>query len=53
MASSVREQSKETAAVGNEIPETGWAYQDGVFKKLADAHVSLATHALNYGTGVF
>ncbi|MDP9281600.1 MAG: aminotransferase class IV, partial [Chloroflexota bacterium] len=53
MASSVREQPKETAAVGTEIPETLWAYQDGVFKRLADAHVSLATHALNYGTGVF
>ena len=24
-----------------------------MFKKLADAHVSIATHALNYGTGVF
>jgi len=53
MASSVHERLKETAALGTEIPETGWAYQDGVFKKLADAHVSLATHALNYGTGVF
>jgi branched-chain amino acid aminotransferase len=51
MASSVHE--RETAALGTEIPETGWAYQDGVFKRLADAHVSLATHALNYGTGVF
>jgi len=53
MASSVHERMKETAALGAEIPETGWAYQDGVFKRLADAHVSLATHALNYGTGVF
>ncbi|HEV8671561.1 MAG TPA: branched-chain amino acid transaminase [Candidatus Limnocylindria bacterium] len=53
MASGVHEQTRETAALGTEIPETGWAYQDGVFKKLADAHVSLATHALNYGTGVF
>jgi branched-chain amino acid aminotransferase len=53
MASDVKERLKETAAVGTEIPETGWAYQDGVFKRLADAHVSLATHALNYGTGVF
>ena len=52
MASSVHDR-KETAAIGTEIAETGWAYQDGVFKKLADAHVSLATHALNYGTGVF
>ena len=53
MASSVHEKLKETAALGTEIPETGWAYQDGVFKRLADAQVSLATHALNYGTGVF
>src|SRR6266849_3731696 len=53
MASSVHERMKETAALGAEIPETGWAYQDGVFKRLADAHVSLATHAFNYGTGVF
>ena len=53
MASSVHEKRTETAAVGTEIAETGWAYQDGVFKKLADAHVSIATHALNYGTGVF
>lgn len=53
MASSVHERLKETAALGTEIPETGWAYQDGEFKKLADAHVSIATHALNYGTGVF
>jgi branched-chain amino acid aminotransferase len=53
MASSVHDRLKETAALGTEIPETGWAYQDGEFKRLADAHVSLATHALNYGTGVF
>jgi branched-chain amino acid aminotransferase len=50
---SVQERLKEVAAVGSEIPETGWAYQDGAFKLLADAHVSIATHAFNYGTGVF
>src|SRR5688500_16820845 len=53
MASSVHEKRTETAAVGTEIAETGWAYQDGEFKRLADANVSIATHALNYGTGVF
>ncbi len=53
MASNVQERLKEVAAVGTEIPESGWAYQDGEFKPLADAHVSIATHALNYGTGVF
>ena len=50
---SVNERLKEVAAVGSEIPETGWAYHDGSFRPLADAHVSIATHALNYGTGVF
>src|SRR5207244_3223756 len=37
----------------NEIPETGTAYLDGSFVPFADARVSLATHALQYGTGVF
>jgi branched-chain amino acid aminotransferase len=37
----------------NEIPETGMAYLDGAFVAFADAKVSLATHALQYGTGVF
>ena len=36
-----------------EIPETGIAYFDGAFVPFADAKVSLATHALQYGTGVF
>jgi branched-chain amino acid aminotransferase len=36
-----------------EIPETGFAYLDGAFVPFADAKVSLATHALQYGTGVF
>jgi len=50
---SVEDRLKEVAAVGVEIPETGWAYHDGAFKPLSDAHVSIATHALNYGTGIF
>ena len=50
---SVDDRLKEVAAVGVEIPETGWAYHDGAFKPLSDAHVSIATHALNYGTGIF
>jgi len=37
----------------NEIPETGTAYLDGAFVPFAEARVSLATHALQYGTGVF
>ena len=36
-----------------EIPETGIAYLDGAFVPFGDAKVSIATHALNYGTGVF
>jgi branched-chain amino acid aminotransferase len=50
---SVSDRLKEVAAVGTEIPETGWAYHDGAFKPLANANVSIATHALNYGTGIF
>ena len=37
----------------NEIPEAGTAYLDGAFVPFADAKVSIATHALQYGTGVF
>jgi len=37
----------------NEIPETGTAYLDGAFVPFGDAKVSIATHALQYGTGVF
>lgn len=50
---SVEERLKEVAALGTEIPETGWAYHDGGWRPLADANVSIATHALNYGTGIF
>src|SRR5215212_753753 len=30
-----------------------WAYHDGEFVRLGDIRLSPATHALNYGTGVF
>src|SRR2546428_457180 len=53
MASTVEERLKEVAAVGQEIAESGIAYHDGKFVPLADAKVSIATHALQYGTGVF
>ena len=36
-----------------EIPEVGLAYLEGAFVPFADAKVSIATHALQYGTGVF
>ena len=53
MASTVEERLKEVAAAGQEIAESGIAYHDGTFVPLADAKVSIATHALQYGTGVF
>src|SRR2546428_12498336 len=53
MASTVQQRLNEVAAVGQEIAETGVAYLDGRFTPLADAKVSIATHALQYGTGVF
>ena len=53
MASTVEQRLKEVAAVGQEIAETGVAYLDGAFVPLADAKVSIATHALQYGTAVF
>src|SRR5437867_3397737 len=53
MASTVEERLKEVAAVGQEIAETGIAYLDGAFTPLADAKISIATHALQYGTAVF
>jgi branched-chain amino acid aminotransferase len=53
MASTVQQRLNEVAAVGQEIVETGVAYLDGRFTPLAEAKVSIATHALQYGTGVF
>ena len=53
MASTVKQRLEEVASVGQEIVETGVAYLDGKFTPLADAKVSIATHALQYGTGVF
>src|SRR5438093_4939769 len=53
MASTVQQRLNEVAAVGQEIVETGVAYLDGKFTPLSDAKVSIATHALQYGTGVF
>ncbi len=53
MASTVQQRLNEVAAVGQEIAESGIAYLDGKFTPLGDAKVSIATHALQYGTGVF
>ncbi|HUQ42521.1 MAG TPA: branched-chain amino acid transaminase [Candidatus Limnocylindrales bacterium] len=49
----VEERLAAMPALGPEISEASWAYHDGEFVRLADAKVSIATHALNYGTGVF
>ncbi|HEY7624916.1 MAG TPA: branched-chain amino acid transaminase [Candidatus Limnocylindria bacterium] len=53
MASTVQKRLEEVASVGQEIVETGVAYLDGAFVPMADAKISIATHALQYGTGVF
>ena len=45
--------AKETRPASGEIAELGWAYHDGEYVRLADAKVSIATHALHYGTGIF
>jgi branched-chain amino acid aminotransferase len=50
---SVSERLKDMPALGQEIAERGDAYLDGRFVPLADAKVSIATHALQYGTAVF
>ena len=34
-------------------PDTAWAFFNGEFVPLREAKVSVLTHALNYGTGVF
>ncbi|MGH2379400.1 MAG: branched-chain amino acid transaminase [Candidatus Limnocylindria bacterium] len=49
----VSERLDDTPALGGEIAEEGWAYLDGEFVPLAGAKVSIATHALQYGTAVF
>ncbi|MDP9264521.1 MAG: branched-chain amino acid transaminase [Chloroflexota bacterium] len=53
MARSISEAQEAPTAVAQEIAETGWAYLDGEFMTLSDAKVSIATHALQYGTAVF
>lgn len=50
---SIDEKLETIPALGIEIAETSWAFHEGAFVRLADAKVSIATHALNYGTGVF
>ncbi|MBI2773109.1 MAG: branched-chain amino acid transaminase [Chloroflexi bacterium] len=34
-------------------PKTAWAFLDGKYLPVADAKISVLTHAFNYGTGVF
>ena len=49
----VDDRLKDVPALGREIAEEGWAYLDDAFVPFAEAKVSIATHALQYGTGVF
>ena len=53
MPSTVEERHKQVAATSQEIAETTIAYFEGEFVPLASAKVSIATHALQYGTAVF
>jgi branched-chain amino acid aminotransferase len=53
MATATDRATKTGPSPATEIPETGTAYLDGAFVPFADATVSIATHALQYGTGVF
>jgi branched-chain amino acid aminotransferase len=53
MATSTDKDAEAGPSPATEIPETGTAYLDGAFVPFADATVSIATHALQYGTGVF
>ena len=53
MSTTIDEKLAAIPALGTEIAETSWAFHEGEFMRLADAKVSIATHALNYGTGVF
>ena len=53
MATATDKAAKAGPSPANEIPEVGTAYLDGAFVPFADAKVSIATHALQYGTGVF
>ena len=41
-----------TSAVSG-FPARGWAFLDGEFVPVAEAKISIATHAFNYGTGCF
>ena len=53
MTTTIDEKLAAIPALGTEIDETSWAFHEGEFRRLADAKVSIATHTLNYGTGVF
>jgi len=55
MATKIGEPGSKAALPGpsKEIPEEGWVWFDGSIVPFADAKVSIATNALQYGTAVF
>ncbi|TMG37853.1 MAG: branched-chain amino acid transaminase [Chloroflexi bacterium] len=53
MPSTVEQRHQEVATASQEIAESTIAYFEGAFVPLADAKISIATHALQYGTAVF
>ena len=53
MATATDKLTKTGPSPATELTDAGIAYLDGAFLPFADANVSIATHALQYGTGVF
>src|SRR2546425_445702 len=49
----VQELTRPTSLRRGAAPDTAFAFLDGEFIPVRDAKVSVLTHALNYGTGVF
>ncbi len=49
----VKELERPSALRRGAAPANAWAFLDGTFVPIAEARVSVMTHAFNYGTGVF
>lgn len=53
MAKTISKATATGPSPATELAESGWAYFDGQFVPLAEAKLSIASHVINYGTGVF
>lgn len=49
----VKELARPTTLRRGAAPPDAWAFLDGRYTPIADARISVLTHAFNYGTGVF